>query len=77
MGGFNANVVAAAPRQSFVAIANVDMKRSPSNSSSTVRKLEGGMMVYPLGGKEDMWWEVEDENGNVGWVLNDNLEPKK
>jgi hypothetical protein len=77
MGGLSADVVAAAPKQSFVAIASVDMKRSPSKSSSTVRTLESGMMVYPLGGKEDMWWEVEDENGNVGWVLNDKLQPKK
>jgi curli biogenesis system outer membrane secretion channel CsgG len=77
MGGMNANEVAAAPRQSFVANAAVEMKRSPSKSSSTVRKLDAGMMVYPLGGKEDMWWEVEDENGNVGWVLNDKLTPKK
>lgn len=77
MGGFDANVVAAAPKQSFVAIATVDMKRSPSKSSSTVRTLDSGMMVYPLGGKEDMWWEVEDENGNVGWVMNDKLQPKK
>jgi curli biogenesis system outer membrane secretion channel CsgG len=77
MGGMNANEVAAAPRQSFVATTAVDMKRSPSKSSSTVRKLDAGMMVYPLGGKEDMWWEVEDENGNVGWVMNDKLTPKK
>ncbi len=42
-----------------------------------IRKLERGMMVYPLGAKEDMWWEVEDENGNVGWIMNDKLEPKK
>ena len=77
MGGMDASVAAAAPRQSFVAIAGVDMKRSPANGSSTVRKLESGMMVYPLGGKEDMWWEVEDENGNVGWVPNDKLAPKK
>ena len=77
MGGLNADAVASAPRQSFVAIASAEMKRSPSKSSSTVRTLDSGMMVYPLGGKEDMWWEVEDENGNVGWVLNDNLTPKK
>ncbi len=77
MGGLNAKVVASAPRQSFVAIASVDMKRSPSKSSSTVRTLDSGMMVYPLGGKEEMWWEVEDENGNVGWILNDKLAPKK
>ena len=40
-----------------------------------MRKIESGMMLYPLGGKEDMWWEVEDENGNVGWVLNTKLAP--
>jgi len=77
MGGIDANVVASAPRQSFIAIAPVEMKRSPSKSSSTVRTLQGGMMVFPLGAKEDMWWEVEDENGNVGWVQNDALTPKK
>src|SRR3990167_6211148 len=77
MGGLNADVVASAPRQSFVAISSAEMKRSPSKSSSTVRTLDSGMMVYPLGGKEDMWWEVEDENGNVGWVLNDKLAPQK
>jgi curli biogenesis system outer membrane secretion channel CsgG len=77
MGGINANEVAAAPRQAFVTRATVEMKRSPSNSSSTVRKMDPGMMVYPTGGKEDLWWEVEDENGNTGWIQNDKLEPKK
>ena len=75
MGGLNANVQATAPRQSFIATQNFDLKRSPSKSSSTVRKIDSGMMLYPLGGKEDMWWEVEDENGNVGWVLNTKLAP--
>lgn len=75
MGGMNANIVASAPRQSFIATANFELKRSPSKSSGTVRKIESGMMLYPLGGKEDMWWEVEDENGNVGWVLNTKLAP--
>jgi len=77
MGGINANVVASAPRQAFVTRASVDMKRSPSSSSSTVRRMDPGMMVYPTGGKEDLWWEVEDENGNTGWIQNDKLEPKK
>jgi curli biogenesis system outer membrane secretion channel CsgG len=77
MGGMNANEVASAPRQSFVTRATVDMKRSPSMSSSTVRKMDPGMMVYPTGAKEDMWWEVEDENGNTGWIQNDKLEPKR
>ncbi len=77
MGGINASVVASAPKQSFVTTTAVDMKRSPSKGSSTVRRLDAGMMVYPTGGKEDMWWEVEDDNGNAGWVMNDKLTPKK
>jgi len=40
-----------------------------------VRKIDSGMMLYPTGGKEDKWWEVEDENGNTGWVLNTKLAP--
>jgi curli biogenesis system outer membrane secretion channel CsgG len=75
MGGINADVKATAPRQSFIATAAFELKRSPSKSSGTVRKIESGMMLYPTGGKEDMWWEVEDENGNVGWVLNTKLAP--
>ena len=77
MGGMNADEVASAPRQSFVVRQAVSMHRSPAVSSSVVRRLDPGMMVYPTGGKEGMWWEVEDENGNDGWVPNDKLEPKK
>jgi len=77
LGGVIEDAAAAAPRETFVARKDVMMRRSPSKSSSEVRELEEGMIVYPLGGKEGMWWEVEDENGNVGWVENDNLEPAK
>lgn len=74
LGGLPDNAAAAAPLESFLVRKDVEMKRSPSSSSSSVRELEKGMMVYPTGAKEDMWWEVEDENGNVGWVENDKLE---
>jgi curli biogenesis system outer membrane secretion channel CsgG len=79
LGGLEGtNAAAAAPRQAFeVRSGSVDMKRSPAASSSTIRTLEAGQMVYPTGPKEGMWWEVEDENGNAGWVLNDKLQPKK
>jgi len=50
MGGMNADVKAAAPRQSFIATAAFELKRSPSKSSGTVRKIESGMMLYPPGG---------------------------
>jgi hypothetical protein len=31
--------------------------------------------LYPTGKKEGLWWEVADENDNVGWVLNTKLQP--
>lgn len=78
LGGLPDNASAAAPKEAFkVAEDSVTMRRSPSSSSSAVRELEKGDMVYPLGGKEEMWWEVEDENGNVGWIENDKLKPIK
>jgi hypothetical protein len=36
--------------------------------SSVVRTLDAGMMLYPTGEKEGIWWKVSDELGNEGWV---------
>lgn len=66
-----------APQETFKVRKTVAMHRTPTESSSVVRELDRGLLVYPLGGKEGMWWEVEDENGNVGWVQNDKLKPAK
>jgi curli biogenesis system outer membrane secretion channel CsgG len=78
LGGLPDNASAAAPKEAFkVAVDSVTMRRSPSASSSAVRDLHEGDLVYPLGGKEEMWWEIEDENGNAGWVENDKLKPVK
>ena len=33
-----------------------------------MRDLDAGMMLYPTGEKEGMWWKVSDELGNEGWV---------
>jgi len=76
LGGLSDNAGADAPHEAFlVNVDSVKMSRSPSKSSSAVRSLQRGAMVYPTGAKEEMWWEVEDENGNVGWIENDNLAP--
>ncbi len=78
LGGLPADASAAAPKEAFkVSASKVTMRRSPSASSSAVRELEQGDMVYPLGATEGMWWEIEDENGNAGWVENDKLKPVK
>lgn len=76
LGGLPPDAAAAAPKEAFkVSAKSVTMRRSPSPSSSAVRELEKGDMVYPSGAKEDLWWEIEDENGNVGWVENTDLKP--
>ena len=39
-----------------------------------VRALDAGMLLYPLGGREGLLIEVEDELGNRGWVSSESLE---
>ncbi len=74
LGGLPADAAAAAPKETYkVNVKSVELKRSPSSSSSAVRTLEKGDVVYPTGAKEELWWEVEDENENVGWIENPNL----
>ncbi|HBB55813.1 MAG TPA: curli production assembly/transport component csgg [Hyphomonadaceae bacterium] len=71
LGLLSGDAAGDAPKESFVVrVDTADLRRSPSASSSVVRVLERGMVVYPTGAKEDLWWEVEDENGNAGWVDN-------
>jgi len=76
LGGLPEVAAEAAPKESFkVSAKSVSLQRSPSSSSSSVRSLKKGDAVYPTGAREELWWEVEDENGNVGWVENPNLKP--
>jgi curli biogenesis system outer membrane secretion channel CsgG len=44
------------------------MYEGPSEKSAVVRDLDAGMMLYPLGEKNGVWWKVSDELGNEGWV---------
>jgi len=75
LGLLSGEAAADAPKEAFVVrVDTAEMRRSPAASASLVRTLERGMLVYPTGGKEGIWWEVEDENENAGWVENDKLE---
>ena len=67
---------AAAPIQSYVASAPLTLRALPATSSRTVRSLQPGDSVYPTGQKNGVWWEVDDENGNRGWVVNFQLRAK-
>lgn len=45
------------------------MYAQANNKSEQVRELEAGMTLYPTGEKNGIWWKVQDELGNEGWVL--------
>lgn len=67
----------AAPERTYVALRRTQMRKFPDPGATVVRTLEPGMRVYPTGEKDGMWWKVEDENGNQGWVKNTDLEPAR
>ncbi len=45
------------------------MYAQANNKSEHVRDLDAGMTLYPTGEKNGIWWKVQDELGNEGWVL--------
>ena len=44
------------------------MYEKADNKSKVVRELDAGIMLYPTGEKDGIWWEVSDELGTKGWV---------
>ena len=65
----------AAPTKTFTAQAPVAMRSLPAATGKVIRTLPVGAILYPTGKKDGLWWEVADENDNVGWVLNTKLAP--
>ncbi|HEY4274343.1 MAG TPA: CsgG/HfaB family protein [Rhizomicrobium sp.] len=68
MGGLSAQAAVDAPAQSVNMSRAGRMYAKASDKSKVVRPLDPGMMLYPTGNKEGVWWEVKDELGNQGWV---------
>jgi len=68
LGGLSANASASAPSQSVTMLKPGHLYSKPSPKSRVVRTLAVGMMLYPTGEKDGIWWEVKDELGNQGWV---------
>ena len=67
----------AAPAKTFTAQRPVAMRVSAAGAAKVIRTLPIGATVYPTGNKSGLWWEVSDENDNVGWVLNTGLAPSQ
>lgn len=67
----------AAPAKTFTAQGPVAMRKIAAPSGAVLRTLPAGSILYPTGNKAGLWWEVADENDNVGWVLNTKLAPSQ
>ena len=65
----------ATPSRTYTAQGSVAMRADAVAGGRVVRTLPAGALVYPTGKKSGLWWEVADENDNVGWVLNTRLVP--
>ena len=68
LGGLSGNASAEAPAQAVTMSRAGRMYENPSDKSKVVRPLDSGMILYPTGSKDGVWWEVKDELGNGGWV---------
>jgi len=52
------------------------MRHGPSPKATPVRNFQVGDLVYPTGQKNGVWWEVDDETGNRGWVSSVAIAPR-
>ena len=71
----DAGTAQAAPTRSFTAQAPVAMRATAAAGGKVIRTLPAGSIVFPTDKKNGLWWEVADENDNVGWVINTKLAP--
>lgn len=74
MGGLEGTSAAQeAPIQTYTVQQAATLRATASTSGSVVRALPVGMRLYPTGQRDGIWWEVMDDNDNLGWVQNDRL----
>jgi curli biogenesis system outer membrane secretion channel CsgG len=62
--------------QAYTAKQNLVLRKTASPSAAAVRTFAPGDLVYPTGQKNGIWWEVDDENGNRGWVSSAFISPR-
>jgi curli biogenesis system outer membrane secretion channel CsgG len=66
----------AAGAQAYLVKQPVALHAMPSPKAHIVRDFQPGDMVYPTGQKNGIWWEVDDENGNRGWLSSATISPR-
>ena len=62
--------------QAYSVKSPVVLRKTPSPQAAAVRSFNPGDMVYPTGQKNGIWWEVDDENGNRGWMSSAYASPR-
>jgi curli biogenesis system outer membrane secretion channel CsgG len=62
--------------QAYSVKQNLVLRKIASPSGASVRTFAPGDLVYPTGQKNGIWWEVDDENGNRGWVSSAFIAPR-
>ena len=67
---------AQAPTQAYTVTSSIIMRKTASPEAARVRAFSSGDLVYPTGRKDGIWWEVDDENGNRGWVSSTKITPR-
>jgi curli biogenesis system outer membrane secretion channel CsgG len=67
---------ASAGSQAYTVKTSITMRSSASSKSHAVRSFAAGDLVYPTGTKDGVWWQVDDENGNRGWVNSASITPR-
>jgi curli biogenesis system outer membrane secretion channel CsgG len=72
-----AGTAEATPTRTFTTMGPVVMRKTAAPAGAAIRTLPPGSILYPTGNKNGLWWEVADENDNVGWVLNTKLAPSQ
>lgn len=74
LGGLSGDAAREAPIQTYT-VQQPSTLRSAPDGGSVVRALPVGLRLYPTGNRSGVWWEVMDDNDNVGWVQNERLAP--
>jgi len=76
-GGQEASESAAnSPQQAYSVKRETIMRSGPSPDSHRGRDLDTSDEVFPTGQKNGVWWQVDDENGNRGWVTSTAISPR-
>lgn len=67
---------AAAGIQAYKVTQPVVLRAAAAPKAAEVRSFQPGDLVYPTGQKNGVWWEVDDENGNRGWLSSAMISPR-